>query len=581
MNSKLCEKYELLPRGSRVLCAVSGGADSMCLLHMLWSRREELGIEVAAAHFEHGLRGEESLRDAAFVESYCADNNILCVVSHGNVPEYAEKNGLGAEEAARILRYEFLEKKARELGFDRIATAHNADDNAETMLFNLCRGAGLTGLCGIPPMRGNIVRPLLDMTRTDIEKYLCEHGVPHVEDSSNQRDDYSRNILLVFENGTVAKFGLSAYETKSNRRKLVKAFSGKSVKTVILPKSIQTLASNAFYNCPQLGSVYMFDMITSMKSDSFANCPKLTTLYINNANSIKYVGASSKEGMYHMKFQRLLLNRDKKKIVIVSGSNAIFGILSPVVMEKLNNEYEVINYGTNFYCPSALYVEAVSHFVKEGDIVVITPEEVPEQWGDIGTRGKNQLFPAIEGCMEIISCLNIQNYLHWLPEIASMNGKRVGGSQSYESTYSEAVDEYGEFSYTRTQQNPKFSNTSLSDWFGPTVRSQCFTTENVKNLNRSFDLCVANGAKIYISFSVVDKSYVSDQSASNLKAYEDAAVASFVTGHTGRALISHVSTYLFDHSCFYNSMHHLLSEPSVRRSELLAEDILAQLKKEK
>ena len=195
MNSKLCEKYELLPRGSRVLCAVSGGADSMCLLHMLWSRREELGIEVAAAHFEHGLRGEESLRDAAFVESYCADNNILCVVSHGNVPEYAEKNGLGAEEAARILRYEFLEKKARELGFDRIATAHNADDNAETMLFNLCRGAGLTGLCGIPPMRGNIVRPLLDMTRTDIEKYLCEHGVPHVEDSSNQRDDYSRNLL--------------------------------------------------------------------------------------------------------------------------------------------------------------------------------------------------------------------------------------------------------------------------------------------------------------------------------------------------------------------------------------------------
>lgn len=185
----------MLPRGSRVLCAVSGGADSMYLLHMLWSRREELGIEVMAAHFEHGLRGEESLRDAAFVEKFCADNNILCVVSHGNVSEYAEKNGLGTEEAARILRYEFLEKCAEELTCDCIATAHNADDNAETMLFNLCRGTGLTGLCGIPPVRGKIVRPLLDMTRAEIEKYLLEQGVPHVEDSSNQSDDYSRNIL--------------------------------------------------------------------------------------------------------------------------------------------------------------------------------------------------------------------------------------------------------------------------------------------------------------------------------------------------------------------------------------------------
>ena len=195
MSTELWEKYGMLPRGSRVLCAVSGGADSMCLLHMLRSKSEELGIEVAAAHYEHGLRGEESLRDARFVEKFCRDNNILCVVSHGNVAQYAEKNGLGTEEAARLLRYEFLKRTADELDCGRIATAHNADDNAETVIFNLCRGAGLAGLCGIPPVRGRIVRPLLDMTRAEIERYLDSNGVPHVEDSTNALDDYSRNII--------------------------------------------------------------------------------------------------------------------------------------------------------------------------------------------------------------------------------------------------------------------------------------------------------------------------------------------------------------------------------------------------
>ncbi len=195
MSTELWEKYGMLPRGSRVLCAVSGGADSMCLLHMLLSKSEELGIEVAAAHYEHGLRGEERLRDARFVEKFCRDKNILCVVSHGNVAQYAEKNGLGTEEAARLLRYEFLERTADELDCGRIATAHNADDNAETVIFNLCRGAGLAGLCGIPPVRGRIVRPLLDMTRAEIERYLDSNGVPHVEDSTNALDDYSRNII--------------------------------------------------------------------------------------------------------------------------------------------------------------------------------------------------------------------------------------------------------------------------------------------------------------------------------------------------------------------------------------------------
>ena len=185
----------LLPPGSRVLCAVSGGADSMCLLHLLWSRRADWQLEVLAAHYEHGLRGEESRRDAAFVTDWCREHGIPCRTEQGDVPGYARQKGLGIEAAARELRYDFLRRAAEALGCDRIATAHNADDNAETLLLHLTRGSGGAGLGGIPPRRGSIIRPLLRCSRDEIEAYLRQNAVPHVEDSSNRSDAYARNLL--------------------------------------------------------------------------------------------------------------------------------------------------------------------------------------------------------------------------------------------------------------------------------------------------------------------------------------------------------------------------------------------------
>lgn len=182
----------LPPGGARVLCAVSGGADSMCLLTLLLERED---YEIAAAHFEHGIRGEESLRDCAFVEQYCRERGIACFVGHADAPAFAREKGLSLEEAARELRYAFLEKTAEQEGFEWIATAHNADDNAETVLFNLARGSGPNGLCGIPPQRGKILRPLLRLTRAEIEEILAERGIPHVEDSTNESDQYSRNRI--------------------------------------------------------------------------------------------------------------------------------------------------------------------------------------------------------------------------------------------------------------------------------------------------------------------------------------------------------------------------------------------------
>lgn len=175
----------------------------------------------------------------------------------------------------------------------------------------------------------------------------------------------------------------------------------------------------------------------------------------------------------------------------------------------------------------------------------------------------------------------MRNYSNMFSFIAKHNNSRAAGKNSYESVYSEAVDQYGDFSYIRNSPSTsKWKNSALQDWFGPKYRNNFFTAYNVANLNRSFDLCVSAGAKVYISFSVVDKSYVTDYSNENLQAYEDSVTASYITGRNGRYLISRVADYIFEHKYFYNSMHHLLTDASRVRSELLARDIQAQLSKE-
>ena len=182
---------ELLPDGGLILCAVSGGADSMYLLERL----RQIGYPVAAAHYDHGLRGEASAADAAFVRDWCRERDIPFLCEKGDVAAYAAEKRLGTEEAAREMRYAFLERAADKLDAAVIATAHTADDNTETVLMHLVRGAGLKGLGGIPPVRGRIVRPMLDVTRAEVNAYLEARQIPHAEDATNAEDIYMRNRL--------------------------------------------------------------------------------------------------------------------------------------------------------------------------------------------------------------------------------------------------------------------------------------------------------------------------------------------------------------------------------------------------
>lgn len=192
----LAAEFDMLPRGGVVLCAVSGGADSVCLLHRLAALRETGGFALAAAHFNHRLRGEESERDEVFVRNLVAalgGERVALFVGGGDVRARAGREGMGLEETARAMRYAFLRETAESLGADRIATAHTLDDNAETILLHLIRGTGLQGLTGIAPRRGELVRPLLTTPRSDVEQYLRENNLPHVEDSSNADDRFARN----------------------------------------------------------------------------------------------------------------------------------------------------------------------------------------------------------------------------------------------------------------------------------------------------------------------------------------------------------------------------------------------------
>lgn len=181
----------MIEENDKVLCALSGGADSVFLLHYLL----ENNIAVCAAHYNHLLRGDEAMRDEQFVVDMCKTLGVECMTERGDVKAFAKENGLGTEEAARFLRYDFLMRARQTMAADFIATAHNQNDNAETILLNLTRGTGLSGLCGIPPQRGNIIRPILDINRSEIEVYLAENGIDYVEDSSNAENIYSRNII--------------------------------------------------------------------------------------------------------------------------------------------------------------------------------------------------------------------------------------------------------------------------------------------------------------------------------------------------------------------------------------------------
>lgn len=194
---KYISDNHMLPAGTHVVAGVSGGADSMCLLFVLMKLQEPLGLKLCAVHIHHGIRGEAADKDQKFVENFCESHGILWKTYQGDIPAMARREKISEEEAGRRFRYDCFNRALSELGWSdgRIAVAHNKNDVAETFLMNIFRGSGLYGLASIPPVRDNIIRPLLSLERREIEALLGEAGIGYCTDGTNLENDYTRNKL--------------------------------------------------------------------------------------------------------------------------------------------------------------------------------------------------------------------------------------------------------------------------------------------------------------------------------------------------------------------------------------------------
>ena len=192
---RFIEEYELIQRGDRILIALSGGPDSVFLLNFLLKYRRKYGIEIGAMHVNHMIRGKEADNDEKFCKKLCSQLGVDYHTVKRNVPSLAKANKISIEEAAREIRYRELEKVMKKFGYDKIATAHNCSDNAETVFLNLIKGTGLKGLSGIPIKRENIIRPILSITKDEILEYLKKNNVQYLIDKTNFSNVYERNFI--------------------------------------------------------------------------------------------------------------------------------------------------------------------------------------------------------------------------------------------------------------------------------------------------------------------------------------------------------------------------------------------------
>lgn len=253
------KKYDMLKPEDSIVVGLSGGPDSICLLHVLLGLRQAWGLKIYAAHLNHQFRGKDADEDALFVKEICREWDVEAFIQVFNVPAYAKEKGLSSEEAGREIRYRLFKEVADEVGSNKIAVAHNMNDNAETVLMNMFRGSGIEGLKGIEASRGEIIRPLINVRRDEIEAYCEEKALNPRIDKTNLEPIYGRNkirleLIPYIENNFNANI-MSTLHRLSDIVTLENDFLNKEAKNIFL--EIAIIGANGIeYNINKLRNIH-------------------------------------------------------------------------------------------------------------------------------------------------------------------------------------------------------------------------------------------------------------------------------------------------------------------------------------
>lgn len=360
------------------------------------------------------------------------------------------------------------------------------------------------------------------------------------------------------------------------------AFAGGKFKTLYLSRNLMTIEDDAFAGCKGLTTLYLCDTPSSMKDEAFSDCDALQKLYMLACIDPRY--SKINEGMYKVKYQRLLTAKGKK-VVFQGGSNVAYGLDITTIHEVLGEGYAGINFGARRSSPSNFFVEVAAAHMGPGDILVLCPEYHKYQYGH--NEMNSIAWQIFEGAYNAYADVDIRNYTKVFTSFAAFNTNRYKTSpKSYDdydtSGGKPAVSKFGEFNLNHNKQSDSLLE-AISLWERGKSRDNeldlsLLSASYNKNMSRAFDKVIASGAKVYFSFPAFMKIAVTEahRAPEHIQAFKTGVMERFPQVR----VISDPGTYLMDSDLFYNSNYHLTTSGSKVRSELLAQDILAQLAKE-
>lgn len=307
----VCLKNNIINSGEKIVIAVSGGADSIALADLLYRARQRFKLQLCIAHYEHGLRGADSIADADFVKSFADERAIDCIVEHGNVREHAQKYHQSIETSARILRHDFLERVRLQLDYDAIALAHHADDQAETILMRMLRGTGSTGLSAMSARVDRLIRPLLNFKKSELEEYCRKNGLQFRIDKTNFEPDATRNkirlelmpLLKQFNPSiveTLCRLGATAADDKAFMQSEAQKIYPSAIKlSTALDKSVKMKLSQAVINAQPVA--VQRALIRMFLADALGSVEGIEFIHIEGIRRVLNDGLKGVELPHHIK----------------------------------------------------------------------------------------------------------------------------------------------------------------------------------------------------------------------------------------------------------------------------------------